>query len=431
LRVQLNRPGSPLRLGLMAASCALLSGTARAQAAGEAEESWQLDGAVLYYKENAGRVQTIEPLVSLKRDFGDLHLLGGTLVIDTLSGATPNGAIPSRQPQTFASPSSTSLTPRSGAKTTLYTIAPGNLPQDPHFKEQRAAGDLDWSQPIGIDNNVSLGGHLSTEHDFDSAAVHAGLSHDFNSKNTTLSAGLNEEYDRIHPRGGTPVPDSDYALYEKQPNRTKTVTGGLIGVTQIMTRTWLAEVNYAYDRSQGYLTDPYRIVSVVDAMGAVTGYRYENRPDSRTRQSLYWVNKVALAPTVLDLSYRRGKDSWGVNSDTVDARLRIEIGHGMYLEPHARWYRQSATDFYHLYLSQADPLRAFVSADPRLGAFVGTTWGLKFAVKVGRSGELSLRLEQYQQSPSERSSSLLQLQGLDLNPTLKATIAQLSWHQGL
>jgi Protein of unknown function (DUF3570) len=241
---------------------------------------------------------------------------------------------------------------------------------------------------------------------------------------------VNEEYDRIHPRGGTPVPDSDYALYEKEPNKTKTVTGGLIGVTQIMTRNWLGELNYTYDRSKGYLTDPYRIVSVVDARGTVSSYRYENRPDSRTRQSLYWVNKVALEPTVLDLSYRRGKDSWGVNSDTVDARLRVELGRGVYLEPHARWYHQSATDFYHLYLSQADPLPAFTSADPRLAAFVGTTLGLKFGVKVGRSGELSLRLEQYQQRPSDHSSSLLQLQGLDLNPNLKATIAQISWHQG-
>ena len=83
-----------------------------------------------------------------------------------------------------------------------------------------------------------------------------------------------------------------------------------------------------------------------------------------------------MAPTVLDLSYRRGKDSWGVNSDTVDARLRIEIGLACTLEPHARWYRQSATDFYHLYLSQADPLPAFVSADPRLGAFVGHDLGV-------------------------------------------------------
>jgi hypothetical protein len=426
--MQLKRPASPLHLSLMAASCALLSGTARAQTAEDAGQALQIDTDLLYYKENAGRVQTIEPVVSLKKDFGDQRFLDGTLTLDTLSGATPNGAIPARTPQTFATPSSTSLTPRPGYKTKLYTIAPGDLPQDPHFNELRVAGDLDWSQPIGLDNTVSYGGHVSSEHDFDSIAAHAGLSHDFNEKNTTLSAAINEEYDRIHAHGGNPVPGSDYALYEKEPSQTKTVTGGLIGLTQVMRRNWLTELNYTYDRSHGYLTDPYRILSVIDATGAVTGYRYENRPDTRTRQSLYWVNKVALGPTVLDLSYRRGKDSWGIGSDTVDAKLRIELGSGMYLEPHARWYHQSAADFYTLYRSETSPAPTFLSADPRLAGFAATTFGLKFGVATSRHGVLSLRLEQYEQRPSDQSSSLTQLQGLDLNPNLKATIVQLSWH---
>ena len=426
--MQLKRPASPLHLGLMAASCALLSGTARAQTTEDVGQPVQIDADLLYYKENGGRVQAIEPLVSLKKDFGDQRLLDGTFTLDSLSGATPNGAIPAHKVQTFASPSSTSLTPKPGYKTTLYTIAPGDLPQDPHFKEQRVAGDLDWSQPIGLDNTLSCGAHASTEHDFDSVAAHAGVSHDFNEKNTTLSVGVNEEYDRIHAHGGNPVPGSDYALYEKEPSQTKTVSGGLIGLTQVMRRNWLTELNYTLDHSQGYLTDPYRILSVLDPVGTVTGYRYENRPDTRTRQSLYWVNKVALGPTVLDVSYRRGKDSWDIGSDTVDARLRINLGSGMYVEPHARWYHQTAADFYNLYLGESGPAPAYMSADPRLAAFSATTFGVKFGITTGRNGELTLRLEQYQQKPSDQSSSLSELQGLDLNPDLKATIVQLSWH---
>jgi hypothetical protein len=69
-----------------------------------------------------------------------------------------------------------------------------------------------------------------------------------------------------------------------------------------------------------------------------------------------------------------------------------------------------------------------MSADPRLAAFVATTFGLKLGVTAGRNGELSLRLEQYQQRPSEQSRTLTALQGLDLNPNLTATIVQLSWH---
>jgi hypothetical protein len=425
--VQLKRPASSLQLGLMAASCALLSHTARAQTADGVAQPFELDSALLYYKENSGRVQAIEPVVSLKKDFGDQRILGGTFTVDSLSGATPNGALPSRRPQTFASPSSTSLVPQTGKKTTLYTIAPGNLPQDPHFREQRFAGDADWSQPLGLDNTLSFGGHVSTEHDFDSFAVHADYSRDFNEKNTTVSAGLSEEYDQIHAHGGNPVPGSDYELYQHEGGQTKTVSGALIGVTQIMARNWLMDLNYTYDHSQGYLTDPYRILSVLDALGNVTGYQYENRPDSRARQGLYWANKVAFGATVLDVSYRRGKDSWGIGSDTVDAHLRIDLGRGVYLEPHFRWYHQSAADFYDLYLSAATAAPQFMSADPRLAAFIGTTVGLKLGVTVGRYGEVSLRLEEYEQRPSDQSSPLPQLQGLNLNPNLTATIAQLSW----
>ena len=425
--MQLKRPGAPLQLGLMAASCALLSSTGRAQTLGNADQSVQLDSAVLYYKENAGRVQAIEPVVSLKKDFGDQRLLAGTFTVDSLSGATPNGAVPSRKPQTFASPSSTSLTPQPGKKTRLYTIAPDELPQDPNFNEQRFAGDADWSQAFGLNDTFSAGGHVSAEHDFDSLAAHGAFSHDFNEKNTTVSAGVNVEHDLIQPHGGTPVPDSEYALYEHEGNQTKTVTGALVGVTQVLARNWLTQLNYTLDHSQGYLTDPYRILSVLDPTGGVTGYRYENRPDSRTRQSLYWLNKVALGPSVLDVSYRRGKDSWSISSDTVDAHLRIGLGQAMYLEPHARWYRQDAANFYSLYLSDSTPLAAYASADPRLAAFVGTTFGLKFGVTVARYGEFSVRLEEYEQRPSKQSSNLAQLQGLNLNPNLRATIAQLSW----
>lgn len=69
-----------------------------------------------------------------------------------------------------------------------------------------------------------------------------------------------------------------------------------------------------------------------------------------------------------------------------------------------------------------------MAADPRLGAFSATTFGLKLTVNAGRNGELSLRLEQYEQRPSEQSSSLPALQGLELNPNLEAAIVQLGYH---
>ena len=434
----------------MAASCALL-GSSKEALATDAEQPWQLDTGVLYYKEDQGRVQTVEPIVSLKKDFGEEHVLGLSFAYDSLSGGSPNGAIPAKKVQTFASPSgggskqsgdgeSQTFTTSSGtvvaalSKVSLYTAQPGELPLDPSFHDQRYAGDLTWSQPVGTANHVSVGGHLSHELDFLSLSANGAISQDLNNRNTTLSGGVNAEFDRIEPIGGAPQPNTDYTQLLKQGNQTKNLLGGLLGLTQVMTRRWVAQINYSFVRSSGYLTDPYKIVSVVDGTGAVNSLFFERRPNKRVQQSLYVGNKVAVGRNVLDASYRYGTDDWGIASNTLDARLRIPIGAGLYVEPHARWYHQSAADFYHLYLNQPGLLPnstlgypAYVSADPRLAAFTGTTFGVKVGTQLGDFGELSLRLEQYQQKPSAQSSSLPLLQGLNLNPGLKALLVQLGW----
>jgi hypothetical protein len=442
--MQLKKPATPLRLGLMAASCALLGApTANAQTAPDGEQPLLIDTGLLYYKEDQGRVRTIEPVVRFKKDYGDEHVLGVTLAYDSLTGGSPNGAIPSRKAQTFATPSGTSLQPVSGvpqtyttpsgqvvaalAKITLYTVQPGQLPLDPNFHDRRIAADVSWAQPVGTNTHASIGGHLSNELDFDSAALSAALSRDFNGKNTTVSAGFNAEFDAIKPIGGAPVGGTDYTQLLKGGNKTKNVVGGLLGLTQVMSRRWISQLNYTYDKSNGYLTDPYKILSIVDGTGTEIGYRFENRPGSRVRQSLYFGNKAYLGGEVLDLSYRRGKDDWGIKSDTIDGRLRIDLGNDIYLEPHARWYHQGAADFYHLYLNQADPLPTYLSADPRLADFKATTFGLKVGIGFGGNNELSLRIEQYQQKPTDTSSSLAGLQGLNLNPGLKTAVVQLGW----
>ena len=116
-----------------------------------------------------------------------------------------------------------------------------------------------WTLPLTRVDQVSVGGKLSDEDDFFSATVNASIAHDFNEKNTTLSFGIDNEFDSLHPIGGAPVPGSDYALVEKTGGKTKDGVGALLGVTQVMTRNWLSEFNISVDRFQGYMNDPYKI----------------------------------------------------------------------------------------------------------------------------------------------------------------------------
>ena len=90
------------------ATCSLLQVTATATQAADSE--WDVDTAFLYYGESDGRVQAAEPAIYAGRNIGDEgERIDLRLVIDVLTGATPNGAHAvsdvNGAPQTFTTPS--------------------------------------------------------------------------------------------------------------------------------------------------------------------------------------------------------------------------------------------------------------------------------------------------------------------------------------
>ena len=278
--MQLKTDAAQLRRRLIAASCALLTTTAaRSQEAAitgfvqDVLKEWQFESALAYYHED-GRIQAVEPVVSANRDYGDGGSIGLNFTFDALSGSSPNGALPSHAPQTFASPSAKSFL---SAKH-LYTTAPGSLPVDPNYSDARVAIGSDWTLPLTRLSRVTLGGKVSFEDDFYSGTVNVAVAHDFNDKNTTVSFGVNDESDIIQPIGNTPVPSSNYSAFEKEGNKSKNGIGALLGVTQVMTRTWLTELNFSVDRFSGYLNDPYKLVSVLDSGGKHDRIRVRESP---------------------------------------------------------------------------------------------------------------------------------------------------------
>jgi hypothetical protein len=422
------------RMRLMAASCALLgAGAARSQEAHVAPadsgllEDWSVDSALAYYHED-GRIQAIEPVVDVAKVFADGQAVNLNVTFDALSGASPNGALTSRSAQTFASPS--------GKRQHQYTTAPGQLPVDPDYQDDRIAVGGNLTVPFTRVDQLNVGGKLSAEDDFFSATVNASIAHDFNEKNTTLEVGVDNEFDSIHPIGGAPVPGSDYELAEKQTGgKTKDGVGVLLGVTQVMTRNWLSEFNISLDRFKGYLGDPYKFTSIINSAGGTTGYEYENRPDQRTRKSAYWENRVGWSSQISTaLSLRYMSDDWGVRSDTAQLHLRWTFSNrNRYIEPTIRWYRQTAADFYIPFiLSTERPTTGDESSDSRLGAFHALTYGVKYAQKLPGLGsrsesEINIRAEYYQQTFNERLPVPAGLQGLDLYPALKAVLVQIGW----
>ena len=445
LKPRVAAPTPGVRRALAAAAAGLLaSGHAKAQEPPADVPATTIDSALLVYHE-VNRVQAIEPEVNLSHKIDEDSTFDFGITADSLTGATPLGAVPSTLPQTYVRPYKviplgTPVTvttasggstvvlvpPPTGAKTQTLaasTIVPPNTyPLDHGFYDRRVAGHLGWEQ--ALTQNLKLDGGIaySKEHDYRSESVHIGLAQDFNGHNTTLSAAVNYESDLSFPIGGTPTPLTQMNGNWKGPDATLREIDAVVGITQVMNRRWVATLSYSYSDLHGYQTDPYKIISIVDPVsGQPNEQLYESRPELRRKQSLFFDNKLHLTSDVISASLRGFKDDWGIKSLTADLRYRWQVGMDYYIEPHLRYYTQSAADFFHYFLVSGEAIPQYASADTRLAKFHAQTYGMKFGMALNETSELNLRVEYYDQHGNGSPAGAIgQLQQQNLFPDLKA-----------
>lgn len=413
--MQLKNKPRAVRHKLALATASLLGAVGHSAQAATADD-WDIDSGILYYSEDS-RVTAIEPVIRARKEIGDDEYMTYRLVVDSLTGSSANGAIPSASPQTFTSPSGNST----------YTTAAGETPLDPSFLDTRVALNGEWEKPLSRYLKGFFAVNASTEYDYTSLGASATLARDFNQRNTTLTAGLSYNFDTVEPVGGVPeglsaMPTTTTVQKSTLGNSDdKTVADFLIGVTQVIDRKTLMQFNYTYGMDDGYLTDPYKILSVVDGPDSTTlrgtdPYLYEKRPDSRARNALYWKTVHQFDEDVINFSYRYYWDDWGITSHTLDARYRYELSGGQYLMPHARYYLQDKADFYNYKLTDGNTPQ-YASADYRLADLSTTTLGLKYGFRLANDSEFSVRAELMKQ----------QSEGNAPFPDVDAVILQLNY----
>lgn len=424
---------------LATATCALLGGAIPVAAEAQEAPGWDFNTSVLYYGEDAERIQDLSVAMLARRTFLDDRSLTLGLTVDALTGATPNGGLHQNTAQTFTRPSGEST----------FTVPANTLPLDDSFRDTRVALSANWQQPIGRLYQFSVGASASGEFDYLHLGMNTKLSRDFNKRNTTVSAGLAFSSDTVSPVGGVPDPfslmlDKD-DVGDRPENQDKEIVDVVLGVTQVISRNLVVQANYSFSDASGYMNDPYKIVSAVNA---VTGdvvplvpssgdnapshrYLFENRPDSRTKHSFYGQAKYYMGGKILDASYRYMTDDWDIDSHTVDVRFRWPLGERHYLEPHVRFYTQTEANFYEVSVVDGAPLPAYASNDYRLGNFDAITAGLKYGWETKNGNDFSVRLELYQQRGSIPADKLFGNQvGLVQYPDLDAVIVQFSYQFG-
>ena len=445
--MQLNNKKSPVNIkaALTIATSALLGTLPATTYAGDnstnpvkaqKDTTWDFDSAFLYYSES-DRVSAAEAIINAQKTFENDEVLNLKLTIDSLTGASANGATAQPNVQTFTRPSGKGS----------YQTQAGETPLDDTFKDTRVQLNAQWTQALATNYTGSIGGHISKEYDYLSLGINGNLAYDFNRKNSTFSLGLSYFQDTFEPEGGIPLAfasmptaygsgsglendagKENFAVSRRTDNDDKTTADIMLGFTQVINRRMLMQFNYSYSKVDGYLTDPFKILSVVDSTGIAQDYLYENRPDSRVKQSVFAQTKYHFEQNIIDVSYRYMWDDWEIDSHTIDSRYRIPLSRHSYIEPHFRFYQQSAAQFYQPFLIEANTIPEFASADYRIGEMSAYTVGLKYGMKLSDGNDLSFRLEYYRQDPKDAGHKAPgALAEVDLYESVDAVIAQVSY----
>ena len=224
--------------------------------------------------------------------------------------------------------------------------------------DYREAGDARLTKYLH-DGSIAVGAAYSHEQDYISRAASVEWRRWTVDRNRTYAIGFGAARDRINAVEGVngPVLDRPRETYDY-----------LLGVTQVLRADAVVESTITWSDGRGYYADPYKLLDA--------------RPDHRriftwlTRLNVYVPRPDATAK----LAYRYLADSFGDDSHMLEASWLQALPAGFTLTPTVRYLTQSAARFYHdpPFPEGRVPGEPF-TADARLSAFGAFTLGLRIA----------------------------------------------------
>lgn len=150
-----------------------------------------------------------------------------------------------------------------------------------------------------------------------------------------------------------------------------------IGLSQVLTKSWVMELTFESIVEQGYLNNPYRSVRYLDASSAL-GYSYQpeiypgsRNSDASSLRTIYYLPYRAA----LRGEYRYFTDSWGIKAQNIELRYTHPLPWGLMLEGKYRYYSQTGADFYADIFPFANA-QNFMGRDKELSNFDSSTFGL-------------------------------------------------------
>jgi len=225
---------------------------------------------------------------------------------------------------------------------------------------------------------LSLGYTNSSESDYDAKTVSFGVSQDFFGDMTTLALG----YARGDDEGRKNEPDgSSIKMGDAQRQRYS------LGLSQILTRSWIISFSAETVVDDGFLRNPYRQIRYIPlpSEGDVA-YDAEKYPETRNSDA-FAIRTIYYLPyrASIRLEGRAFNDSWGVKSENYEIRYTHTVRSRMIIELKARTYSQTQADFFRD-LFPHENANTFMGRDKELSTYSANSFGLgvtyEFAYKL-------------------------------------------------
>ena len=212
----------------------------------------------------------------------------------------------------------------------------------------------------------------SVERDYKSDTGSFSLKQDMFGDLTTLSLAFSNTNDTVGENNGTAfVPVITWLGHAESRSYD-------IDLSQILTKNFIAGVNFNVITDQGYLANPYRSVRYLDPSNA-KGYSLASQvyPDTRTSTAIQVEGKYYLPyRAAITASYRYFRDTWDIVGNTYELDYTHPISNIWILEGRFRYYKQNHANFYSDLFAYADEYR-FEGRDQDLAAQENYTIGAK------------------------------------------------------
>ena len=329
LRIAWHRPGQlTLRVGWVAVAATLLAVPANSLPLPEDEIRFEFN----HYIDNFG-VSVLYPTLSFQHRLTGRTSASVRYVVDGITSASMQSRF-----DVDGITSATQNSPRQNQSA---------------FDEVRQEIGAGIVQQVGS-GTVSIHGLYGTEQDYRSRSILTTVTVPLAERNTELQLGLVRSWDEVFPVTRTWTRQKDTVRLN-------------LGITQVLSRSALAQVTYTRGELDGFLSDPYQVVTILDPLDRRVRLEETRHPSSRSRHAIAALTKwMTTSNSTVEVGYRRYWDNWSVESNTAHFRYQHRFGQGwMTTGITARVYDQSRASFFAPSYSRSHELQ---TVDTRLDA---------------------------------------------------------------